>query len=90
MLWIAAGIVWRMSKKDGKATLLKAQASKDIFILTIPVGMEDKTREVVKVCPVRVIKLSWTTPLKILFPINFCAAMFSNRRWLSIFKKRLL
>lgn len=50
--------LWRMSKKDGKATLLKAQASKDIFILTIPVGMEDKTREVVKVCPVRVIKLS--------------------------------
>lgn len=50
--------LWRMSKKDGKATLLKAQTSKDIFILTIPVGMEDKTREVVKVCPVRVIKLS--------------------------------
>ena len=50
--------LWRMSKKDGKATLLKAQASKDIFILTIHVGMEDKTREVVKVCPVRVIKLS--------------------------------
>ena len=50
--------LWRMSKKDGKATLLKAQASKDIFILTIPAAMEDKTREVVKVCPVRVIKLS--------------------------------
>lgn len=50
--------LWRMSKKDGKATLLKAQASKDIFILTIPATMEDITREVVKVCPVRVIKLS--------------------------------
>ena len=28
--------LWRMSKKDGKATLIKAVGKKQVFILSIP------------------------------------------------------
>lgn len=49
---------WRMSKKDGKATLLKAIVKRGVSVLEIPAGAEGKSAEVVKACPVRVIKLS--------------------------------
>lgn len=48
---------WRMSKRDGKATLLKAVGKKDVFILNISSGQIAKSQEVAKACPVRIIKI---------------------------------
>ena len=49
--------LWRMSKKDGKATLLKATGKKDVFILEIPNAAVVPSREVANACPVRIIKV---------------------------------
>ena len=49
---------WRMSKKDGKATLLNAQIKKGVHTVEIPVYSVPYSREVAKACPVRIIKLS--------------------------------
>jgi ferredoxin len=49
--------LWRMSKKDGKATLLKAIGKKDVFILDIPDAVVVHTQEIARACPVRVIKV---------------------------------
>ncbi len=49
---------WRMSKKDGKATLLKATAKKDLFILSIPSTAVEHSKEIAKACPVRIIKVN--------------------------------
>lgn len=46
-----------MSKKDGKATLLKAEIKKGVYSVEIPVYSVPYTREVVKACPVRIIKI---------------------------------
>ena len=48
---------FRMSKKDGKATLLKAEIKKGVYSVEIPVYSVPYTREVVKACPVRIIKI---------------------------------
>ncbi len=50
--------LWRMSKKDGKATLLKATCKKELFILSIPNAQVLPTKEVAQACPVRVIKVT--------------------------------
>ncbi len=49
--------LWRMSKKDGKATLLKAAGKKDVFILPISNSQVLHTQEVAHACPVRIIKV---------------------------------
>jgi len=49
--------IWRMSKKDGKATLLKATAKKSIHILPLFASLELLTHEVAKACPVKIIKI---------------------------------
>lgn len=49
--------IWRMSKKDGKATLLRAIEKKSIYILPLSVAMEALTVEVAKACPVKIIKI---------------------------------
>ena len=49
---------WRMSKKDGKATLLKAIGKKDVFILPISNAQVHHSEEVARACPVRVIKIT--------------------------------
>lgn len=49
--------LWRMSKRDGKATLLKAVGKKDVFILNIPAGQVTKSQEIAEACPVRIIKV---------------------------------
>jgi ferredoxin len=49
---------WRMSKKDGKATLLHSVGKKGIYSLEIPSTDLKHTKEIVKACPVRVIKLA--------------------------------
>ena len=50
--------LWRMSKKDGKATLLKANVTKNIHVLKISHVHVPQTVEVVKQCPVKIIKLA--------------------------------
>lgn len=45
---------WRMSKKDGKATLLKAVLKRDVHVLEV--NEWDIDEEVIKACPVKVIK----------------------------------
>jgi ferredoxin len=49
--------LWRMSKKDGKATLLKATVKKEVFLLTISSSQAVQTKEVAHACPVRIIKV---------------------------------
>lgn len=48
---------WRMSKKDGKATLLRSELKKDTYILEISVQERTKSESVASHCPVKVIKV---------------------------------
>lgn len=49
--------LWRMSKKDGKATLLKGIEKKGIFSIQIHPSQEGKSKEVARSCPVKIIRL---------------------------------
>jgi ferredoxin len=49
--------LWRMSKKDGKATLLNGIGKKDLFILKIAPASQDKSEEIAIACPVKIIKV---------------------------------
>ena len=49
---------WRMSKKDGKATLVKSIAKKELFVLRICNIIQQQTELVLKACPVKIIKIS--------------------------------
>jgi ferredoxin len=49
--------IWRMSKKDGKATLLRATEKKTIHILPLHPSLESLTIVVAKACPVKIIKI---------------------------------
>ena len=49
--------LWRMSKRDGKATLLKATAKKDVFVLALNSNVELLAQEVKNACPVKIIKI---------------------------------
>lgn len=48
--------LWRMSKKDGKATLLHAVVKKDVHVATVSEDIHRRTEEVARQCPVRIIK----------------------------------
>ncbi|MEI8060361.1 MAG: ferredoxin [Ferruginibacter sp.] len=48
---------WRMSKKDGKATLVKALGKKDVYVLSITSSERIRAHEVALVCPVKIIKI---------------------------------
>ena len=50
--------LWRMSKKDGKATLVKSIAKKELFVLRISNIIQQQTELVLKACPVKIIKIS--------------------------------
>lgn len=50
--------VWRMSKRDGKATLIKGIKKKEVYVLEIPSSALEKSREIALACPVRIIKIS--------------------------------
>lgn len=50
--------LWRMSKKDGKATLIKGIKKKEVIVLDIPDVLLDKSKEIALACPVRIIKVS--------------------------------
>ena len=47
-----------MSKKDGKATLIRGVRKKEVYVLDLPADEMEKTKEVALACPVRVIKVS--------------------------------
>jgi ferredoxin len=49
---------WRMSRKDGKATLVKAAATKNIYILEVNISSKQRSMETAKACPVNIIKVS--------------------------------
>jgi len=49
--------IWRMSKKDGKATLLRATEKKNIHILPLYPSIEIQMKDVTKACPVKIIKI---------------------------------
>lgn len=49
--------IWRMSKKDGKAILLKAEAKKGLFILSIDKNIEQSLEGIAKACPAKIIKI---------------------------------
>lgn len=50
-------LYWRMSKKDGKATLLNAVTKKDVQLLDVNEEAAEANRSLIAACPVRVIKL---------------------------------
>ncbi|MGE5520924.1 MAG: ferredoxin [Candidatus Dadabacteria bacterium] len=49
---------WRMSRKDGKATLVRAEMKKGIAVLDVAFDIEDTMREVAIACPVKIIKIN--------------------------------
>ena len=49
--------LWRMSKKDGKATLIKAIEKKQVYVLTVNNMEPQQTEEVKNSCPVKIIKI---------------------------------
>lgn len=49
--------LWRMSKKDGKATLVQAVEKKGIYILEISRHDMAQSMETAKICPVKIIKI---------------------------------
>lgn len=49
--------LWRISKKDGKATLLKSTAKKEVFVLPASNTVKQQTLGVAKACPVKIIKI---------------------------------
>jgi ferredoxin len=48
---------WRMSMKDGKATLLRSIEKKDVHILSVSDGDVQQSWDVAKTCPVNIIKV---------------------------------
>jgi ferredoxin len=50
--------LWRMSKKDGKANLLKAIIKRDCHILPVHEVYFDECSAVAQACPVNIIKLN--------------------------------
>ena len=49
---------WRMSKKDGKSTLIGAIEKKEFWIARIPSHELSENLEAAKACPVNIIKIS--------------------------------
>lgn len=48
---------WRLSRKDGKATLIGGKLKRDNYVLPIPDHDIVKSKEVAEHCPVKVIKV---------------------------------
>lgn len=49
--------LWRMSKKDGKATLLKSTEKKGVYVSPVSNTIQQQTLEVARACPVKSIKI---------------------------------
>ena len=50
--------LWRMSKKDGKAVLLKGIQKKQVFVLALPAHEQEQAEQTAKACPVKIIRLT--------------------------------
>ncbi len=50
-------LLWRMSKKDGKAILLNAIDKKAVYVLEINEDQKKLTVQVARACPVKIIKV---------------------------------
>ncbi len=48
---------WRLSKKDGKATLINGHLKKDTHTLEIPFESIELSKQTAEHCPVKVIKV---------------------------------
>jgi ferredoxin len=48
---------WVMSKKDGKSNLIGSKENKSIYTLKVPDIQEEKTLNVAKNCPVKIIRV---------------------------------
>jgi len=48
---------WRISNKDGKATLINSTQKKEVFISLINESLFYISQEVSKACPVKIIKI---------------------------------
>lgn len=48
--------LWRMSKKDGKATLLNSIKKNDVFVRPLQEIHRERLEEVIKGCPVKIIR----------------------------------
>jgi len=49
--------LWRMSHKDGKATLIRGIHKKQVFIVNIAGSDVEETRKIAEACPVNIIKV---------------------------------
>lgn len=49
--------LWRMSRKDGKATLLNAAIKKEVHLVALNEMHREKLQQVIKGCPVKIIKI---------------------------------
>ena len=50
--------LWRMSNKDGKATLVNSVVRKELFVLRISNIIKQQTELVLEACPVKIITIS--------------------------------
>jgi ferredoxin len=50
--------LWRMSRKDGKATLVKSTQKKETFVLSIEPELVRPSIKVAQACPVNIIKVN--------------------------------
>jgi ferredoxin len=50
--------LWRMSRKDGKSTLLRSIQNKNTYVLELNQHTHEKTQETANACPVKIIKVT--------------------------------
>lgn len=49
--------LWRMSRKDGKATLLKSVNKKEVFVVNVTEAQIAKAKQVAAACPAQIIRV---------------------------------
>lgn len=49
---------WRLSKRDGKATLLHSTLKRETHVLDIPEWVRERSLQVAESCPVKIIKVT--------------------------------
>lgn len=49
---------WRMSKKDGKATLVRGVKKNNVYVLEISEAAKEASEQTIAACPVKVIKVN--------------------------------
>lgn len=50
--------LWQMSKKDGKAILIKAVLKKETAVLSVGISLIEASKKVAQACPVKIIKVN--------------------------------